>query len=160
MAPQRYLLPPLSPSLPPSLPPLFLPLPLFSHSCFGVLWVFIVFLQVCDFGLSRFDTSSNMGTMGKLRGTYHYVAPGTSSFVSSFYPLLSHSYPLFMLLPILILCLSSFILMLLHLELYTGKKFTFASDVYSVGKWMAPNDSAGGKRRGEEGRGRSYRERK
>ncbi|EFA84490.1 ankyrin repeat-containing protein [Heterostelium album PN500] len=32
-------------------------------------------VKICDFGLSRFDTGSNLETLGKLRGTYAYVAP-------------------------------------------------------------------------------------
>lgn len=32
-------------------------------------------VKVCDFGLSRFDTSSNLKTLSKLRGTFCYVAP-------------------------------------------------------------------------------------
>lgn len=32
-------------------------------------------VKVCDYGLSRFDTDANTETMGKLRGTYHYIAP-------------------------------------------------------------------------------------
>jgi len=32
-------------------------------------------VKVCDFGLSRFDTSSNMKTLTKVRGTYCYSAP-------------------------------------------------------------------------------------
>ncbi|KYQ90612.1 ankyrin repeat-containing protein [Tieghemostelium lacteum] len=32
-------------------------------------------VKICDFGLSRFDTCSNIETLGKLRGTYAYVAP-------------------------------------------------------------------------------------
>jgi len=32
-------------------------------------------VKVCDFGLSRFDTGSNLETLGKLRGTYAYAAP-------------------------------------------------------------------------------------
>lgn len=32
-------------------------------------------VKVCDFGLSRFDTNSNLKTLSNLRGTYHYAAP-------------------------------------------------------------------------------------
>jgi len=32
-------------------------------------------IKVCDFGLSRFDTSSNMETLMKTRGTFAYTAP-------------------------------------------------------------------------------------
>ncbi|KAH3765599.1 ankyrin repeat protein [Pelomyxa schiedti] len=32
-------------------------------------------VKVCDFGLSRFDTGSNMKTLQRLRGTYAYAAP-------------------------------------------------------------------------------------
>jgi serine/threonine protein kinase len=31
--------------------------------------------KICDFGLSRFDTSSNVKTLNKCRGTYAYIAP-------------------------------------------------------------------------------------
>lgn len=32
-------------------------------------------VRICDFGLSRFDTSKNITTLGRLRGTYAYTAP-------------------------------------------------------------------------------------
>jgi len=32
-------------------------------------------VKVCDFGLSRFDTNSNLKTLSNLRGTYSYAAP-------------------------------------------------------------------------------------
>ena len=32
-------------------------------------------IKVCDFGLSRFDTGSNLATLNKCRGTYPYIAP-------------------------------------------------------------------------------------
>eukprot|EP01128_Nolandella_sp_AFSM9_P000684 TRINITY_DN10825_c0_g1_i1.p1 TRINITY_DN10825_c0_g1~~TRINITY_DN10825_c0_g1_i1.p1 ORF type:complete len:823 (-),score=218.56 TRINITY_DN10825_c0_g1_i1:212-2566(-) len=31
--------------------------------------------KLCDFGLARFDTSSNLGTLKNCRGTYAYIAP-------------------------------------------------------------------------------------
>jgi len=31
--------------------------------------------KLCDFGLSRFDTSSNVKTLAQCRGTYAYIAP-------------------------------------------------------------------------------------
>jgi hypothetical protein len=31
---------------------------------------------VSDFGLSRFVVDEHMTTLGKLRGTYNYIAPG------------------------------------------------------------------------------------
>jgi len=32
-------------------------------------------VKVCDFGLSRFNTGSNLETLGKMRGTFAYCAP-------------------------------------------------------------------------------------
>ena len=32
-------------------------------------------LKICDFGLSRFDSTENLNTLQKLRGTYAYCAP-------------------------------------------------------------------------------------
>jgi ankyrin repeat protein/tRNA A-37 threonylcarbamoyl transferase component Bud32 len=32
-------------------------------------------VRICDFGLSRFDTSTNIETLKKCRGTYPYIAP-------------------------------------------------------------------------------------
>jgi len=32
-------------------------------------------IKVCDFGLARFNSKDNMETMGKVRGTYAYLAP-------------------------------------------------------------------------------------
>lgn len=40
----------------------------FTHS-----YPFLYFTQVCDFGLSRFDTGGNMKTLQRLRGTYAYA---------------------------------------------------------------------------------------
>jgi len=48
--------------------------------------------KLCDFGLARFDTSTNVGTLNNCRGTYAYIAP----------------------------------------EVYEGKKFTLAADIYAV----------------------------
>jgi serine/threonine protein kinase len=39
------------------------------------IFLLIVIPKVCDFGLSRFNTTQNMQTMNKIVGTVNYLAP-------------------------------------------------------------------------------------
>jgi serine/threonine protein kinase len=41
----------------------------------SALDVFFLGIQICDFGLSRFNTVTNLATMNKICGTIHYLAP-------------------------------------------------------------------------------------
>lgn len=62
---------------------------------------------MADFGLSRFSEGEHLTTLGKLRGTYCYTAPEVRASLNT--------------------------KLSLYFQVYFGKRYTTASDVYSLG---------------------------